>query len=191
MPKIPRHGAVSTLSLEIIRELSTEDLVELADKPPTSVGMVQALKESHHRQAQLIARGIYTDVTVARFCGVTPQRIYQLKKDPAFAVLVEHYRSQATEASIEASERVQSKLVVAGEAALDEINSRLEDEEKLKELPVGELRKIVEMAADRTVAPPKNSVPITNIPANITLNFGSELKKPEPKTIEIEGDPEG
>lgn len=187
-PNLPKRGAVSTLALEYVRDITPDDLVRLASAPKKGPPPIQKFKASHHRQAQLVARGIYTDATVARLCGVTPQRIYQLKTgDPLFKELVAYYQTQIDETNAEASERVQGKLLVAGEAALDEINERLEDETARAEIPVGELRKIVEMVADRTVAPPKATSANVAPPATITLNFGTELK-PKPAPVVIDAD---
>jgi len=177
---LPRRGVAATLGIEFVRELTMQEIDSLADRSPIgplSAPMVQKLTAAHHRQAQLVARGIYSVVAIARMCGVTPQRIYQLKRDQFFIELVEYYQTQVAEATHEATERVQTKLLVAGEVALDELNDRLDDPAQRAEIPVGELRKIVEMAADRTVAPPKTSIPSNIPPSTITLNFGTELKQ--------------
>lgn len=70
--------------------------------------------------------------------------------------------------------------------AIDELKERLEDDAKLKALPIGEVRKIAEFAMDRTVAPPKAAPNTQAPPAAITINFGTALKdrSSEVKTIE-------
>lgn len=172
MGALPKRGAVATLGLDFIREMEPEDLDDLSG--PNNMAPVPTLQKitaAHHRQAQLIARGTLADIEVARLCGVTPQRIYQLKRDPSFQNLVAYYQSQISSAAIEVSDRIHEKLLMAGEAALDEINVRLDEE--IKEIPVGELRKIFEMAGDRTVAPPRSTQQGSPFPpAKIELNFG-------------------
>ena len=111
---------------------------------------------------------------------------------PAFTDLVSYYHDQVVVLEVEDAQRIQGKLTDIAEMAVDEILERVEDDNKRKMLPMGELRKLTELGADRTVAPPKTATdtPIAP-PTTITFNIGNrpltpQLPKPiEPQTIDI------
>lgn len=201
MPKsdsfLPARGAAAQpLRLEVIRPLIAEDLARAHEAPKSGPPPLQKLRAIHHRQAQLLAGG-KTVSEVAAIVGTTPQRIVQLKNDPSFAELVAYYQDQIMAASLEDSARLRDKLVDLGEMAVDELRERMEEEGRRKGIATGDIRKIAELALDRTVAPPKTATPIASPPAAITINFGTSLavEEPaqpaaEPKTIEHEPAPE-
>jgi hypothetical protein len=181
---IPKRGSVGkALVLEIVRELEPADLALLsADfKPRTGPPPIQQLKAIHHRQAELLAQGMKV-IDVARALGTTPARIHQLQKDPTFVEAVAIYRSRLHDQTMDDANRIQGKLVVAAEMALDELNDRLEDPAKRSQIPLGELRKVVEMGGDRTVAPSKSAGPQSTVPSRITLNFSTVLDDKAEKT---------
>ena len=122
------------------------------------------------------------DIHVADALGYTPARVRQLKQDPSFRELVAYYTDQIHEGSLGDEVRFQEKLRSAGEQALDELNDRLEDPNRIKGIATAELRNIVTVAADRTVAPPKAIANAPMAPAHITLNFGTKLT-PKEKVI--------
>jgi hypothetical protein len=180
----PRRGAVAQpVSMELVRELTEEDLAQLSNALPIAANPIKRAREIHHRQAQLVAEG-RKDVEIAAIVGCTPQRIYDLKKDPTFQYLVAYYSSQASEIEYETHRRVQGKLVDVLELAVDEIQTRLEDNTSRAETPLSELRKVAEFAADRTIAPPRaTQVGSALPPTRIELNFG--WKQPEPTTVDV------
>jgi hypothetical protein len=180
---IQRRGRVAApLALEIVRELTPTDLLRLHEAPLSSVPVLQRLKAMHHRQAKLIADG-YTLREVAAACDTTAQRLTQLMKDPTFTDLVACYSDMEIARLLDDSARVRDKLIDVGETALDEIRDRLNDESKVKMIPIGELRQIAELGFDRTVAPPKPAVVPPAAPPTITLNFGTGLR-PQ-RTIDV------
>jgi len=191
---VPKRGALRTLSLEVERELTHEDLLVLETLPGNGPPPLKSLSARHKRQAQLLAKGLSPQV-VAEALGTTPQRVYQLMKDPAFNELVAIYSDQFHEESLEDEKRYQEKMRAVGETSLDIINDRLEGTPDEVRISTSELRQLATMAADRTVAPPKIQDPKSNIPQNITLNFGTTLNPPRPKiinqdgTLDHEGDP--
>jgi hypothetical protein len=186
MISLPSRGAMRTLSIEVERELTEEDLLELRNMPKNSPPPVKVLSARHKRTAMMVAQG-KEDIIIADALGYTPARISQLKQDPGFQYLVNRYENQIHEESLDDEKRYQEKLRTAGEMALDEINDRLEDPGRKAVISTSELRQIVTVAADRTVAPPKNVVSQATAPAHITLNFGRELK-PKVKTLNSDGE---
>jgi hypothetical protein len=184
---IPSRGAVAeTLLLEVERELTPEDLLRLADAPKVSVPILQKLRATHHRQAQLLAEGKSLG-EVAAIVGCTTQRLVQLQVDPMFNELLSYYRDQIMVTSLENSKRLQEKIVDLGEQAVDELVDRMEDDAKRKAMPVEQVRRIAEFAMDRTVAPPKTAVPPNTTPASVTINFGTALREPPQVAKTIEG----
>jgi hypothetical protein len=163
--------------MEYRRDLTPEDLARLAEAPKVGVPLIQRLRATHHRQAQLLAQGKSVG-EVAAIVGCTPQRLTQLQADPTFAELVTYYHDQTMAAMLQDGARLQDKIVDVGEMAVDELRDRLENEEARKRMPVGEIRKIAEFAMDRTVAPPKAAPNVSAPPANVTINFGTTLRPP-------------
>ena len=186
---IPARGAIAEqLLLEVERELTPADLLRLADAPKVSVPILQKLRATHHRQAQLIAQGKALN-EVAAIVGCTTQRLVQLQVDPMFTELVAFYQDQIMVLALEDGARMRDKLVDVGEMAVDELRDRLEDDGKRTAMQTEQVRKIAEMALDRTVAPPKTAAPPNTQPVQVTLSFGTSLREPaiakaEPKTIE-------
>lgn len=175
---IPNRGAIAEpLLMEVERELTQQDLARLGEAPKVSVPILQKLRATHHRQAQLLASG-KTVSEVAMIVGCTVQRLVQLQVDPTFAELVAFYQDQVMTAMMEDTVRLQAKIVDVGEMAVDELQARLEDDDKRAKMPVGEVRKIAEFAMDRTVAPAKTAPPPNTAPSAITINFGTPIDKP-------------
>lgn len=171
---IPRRGRpAQPLSLDIVRELCAEDLTRCADGPITSAPPLQKIRAAHHRPAKLIAEG-YTLIEVAAVCGTTPQRLSQLQNDPAFANLVAYYHDQSMTALIDDQARLKSQRVDIAGMANEEIISRLSNEDKVKSIPLGELRKLSELDP---LTPQHPAITGGAPPANITLNFGTALRE--------------
>jgi hypothetical protein len=85
---VPRRGrpTVEALTIEFVRPLTAADLVELSSTPAQKLGPppLKKLGAIHQKAAQLVAAG-HNDTEVALAVGRTPQRIRDLKVDPAFA----------------------------------------------------------------------------------------------------------
>lgn len=183
VPLIPSRGAVAEpLLMEVTRELTATDLDRLSQSPKVNVPILQKLRATHHRQAQLLASG-KTPTEVAAIVGCTVQRLVQLQIDPTFAELVAYYQDQTMVAFLEDNARVQAKIIEVGELAIDELQERLEDDKQRKAMPIGEVRKIAEFAMDRTVAPPKAAPPQNVTPTSVTINFGTPIDQPG-KTVD-------
>lgn len=169
---LPKRGAFKCLSFSVIRELEIEDIMRVGTGGALSHRPIQTIRRIHHRLAQLLASGFSTK-DVAAMSGSSTQRIDKLLADPTFNELLSYYQDQIGTVAIEDGQRIQEKLKTIAETALDEINERLMDDEKREAIPISELRKITELGADRTVAPPKAAVHLTQTPQQITLNIGA------------------
>jgi len=186
---IPSRGAIAEpLILEVRRELTPVDLQRAGDAPKVGTPVIQKLRATHHRQALLLAQGKSVK-EVASIVGCTPQRITQLQTDPMFVELLSIYKDQMIVASLEGGQRLQAKIIDAGEMAVDELVSRLENDKDRAAMPVGEVRKIAEFAMDRTVAPPKSAPQQNTTPAVITMNFGTGLRPQVETSVTIEHEP--
>ena len=184
---IAGRGAVAQpLLMEVIREITVHDLMRLGDAPKTAVPVLQKLRATHHRQAKLLAEGKSVK-DVAIIVGCTPQRLTQLQVDPTFSQLVSFYQDQINSSMIEDAARLKDKLVDIGEMAVDEIRDRLENDGQRRSMPTHILKQIAEMALDRTVAPPKTSMPNTNVPPSITISFGTPVRQEQTAEVIIEG----
>lgn len=182
---IPSRGAIAeTFIMEVTRELTPEDLMRLGEAPKTGVPVLQRLRATHHRQAQLLAQGKKVN-EIAAIVGCTPQRIVQLQNDPTFTDLVAYYHDQLMVNMLSDGARLADKIVDVGEMAVDELRERLEDDQQRKNMPLGEVRKIAEFAMDRTVAPVKAAQNAPQPPAAITINFGTPVG-PRPATVTID-----
>jgi hypothetical protein len=180
---LPRAGApAKRLLLSVERELTHQDIFDLAtgetEVPKTAPPTIQRLKATHHAAARFLAAGKNVTET-AILVGRTPQRIGDLTRDPAFQELMAYYKDQVDEVGIDDAQRIKQKLLDVAEESLDEMTDRLEDPEKRRTIPFGELRQAVALGADRTVAPPKTAQPTTVVPAKITFNIGTRDIRPK------------
>lgn len=171
---LPLRGALAApLVIEVIRELTADDLKDLVGAPKTDVPVLKKLTARHHRQAVLIAEG-KSNLEIAAICGTTPQRIVQLKADPAFQNLIAMYQDQVLTLQLEDAARLKDKAVDLGEMAMDELIDRFEDEGKRQAMPTAEVRQVATTMLDRTVLPPKSTTNIVTTPTTITLDFGGK-----------------
>ena len=174
---IPARGAVAEpLLLEVERQLTLADLARLSEAPKVSVPILQKLRATHHKQAQLLASGKSVK-EVAAIVGCTPQRLVQLQVDPTFCELIVYYQDQQMVLMLQDSARLADKIIDLGEAAVDELRERMDNDGIRNNMAIGEVRKIAEFAMDRTVAPPKVASQAAVAPANITINFGTPVRR--------------
>jgi hypothetical protein len=140
----------------------------------------------HHKQAQLLAAG-HSNEEVASIIGTTSARISLLRNDPTFRELIAFYSDQSAEIELETHKRIQNTLIDVLELSANEIQQRLEDDTQRARMPLGELRRTAEFAADRSIAPPRATQQGSTMPpARIEFNFGFKSKQDETKTIDIE-----
>ena len=184
---LPRRGAIARpLIMEVVRQITDDDVLRLgsgvASGQGRNVSIRPALKQIraiHHRMAQLLSQG-RSNGEVAVLVGRTPQSVSDLQQDPAFKNLLSYYTDQFMVAMMEDSVRLGVKANNVGEMALDELTARFEDDASRKNMTVADLTRAGAFGLDRGALPPKAAGGQAVVPANITLNFGTELKpKPE------------
>lgn len=167
-----------------VAELSPADIAS-AQRAPQS--RVQTLRDSHHRLARLLASGL-KQVEVAEISGYSANRIAQLRQDPAFMELVEHYRKMVNEGFVEAADEYYRTVSANRAIAARLINDKLSDEETAAEIPIRTLLAVHSDAADRTGYPKRT------LAVNVNLDFAARLEKAvkrskEVKTIEAKAEP--
>lgn len=148
---LPGRGrpAASALQLEAGRELGEADAQALADGAVGSVvSPLSRLRHSHHELARLIAGGA-SGVEASAITGKSQSWISTLRKDPAFAELVEYYRVQKDAVYMD----VHARLAGLGTDAVNELQHRLDTDPD--GLSTREVMDIAELALDRSVAPSK------------------------------------
>jgi hypothetical protein len=189
---IPVRGRTpkGPVMFEVVRALGPGDIVALAtgtidERNRITPPPLQQIRAVHQRAALLIAQG-KNAVEVASLVGRTPQRIRDLMQDPTFTELVASYQAQEIEIVTEEIERARQVALEVHELAMCEIRERLDDPERIKQLPMSELRQVATMAGDRTVLPPKTAAPPSQTPPQITFNFSGRGLRP----VEDEGEKE-
>ncbi len=159
------------LQLEVVRELTLEDLEELRTPGPAAVVPINLdrIREIHHVQARLLAEGRKLSA-VAAIVGTSVARLKQLELDPTFQELVSYYRDQVTIKYLD----VHEKLALGLGMAVEELVRRLE--EAPEEFSNNQLRLLVETLGDRSIAPSKVGVSAGAAGGTVfTINFA----KPE------------
>lgn len=142
---------------------------ELASLQQGSAPAVKQLRDSHHMVARLCALGLRTG-DVAFRTGFSIIRISTLRKDPAFAQLVEQYRQDVDEAWKEAAdeyfETVISNRITSARLIRDKLEAADPDD-----VTFGQLVAIHSDSADRT-GYPKRSVAV-----NVNVDFAAQLDR--------------
>lgn len=170
------------LEMSVVRELTPEDAG--AEKTPEAQRRepIQRLAQRHHNQAMLIAEG-RSQIEVCAKLGCSQTTLSRLMHDPMFQELVEFYRVQKEQVYLDAH----AKLAMLGTTAAEELLARLEDDpDKFSNM---DLKKIMEAAMDRSIAPSKagagGAVAGQNTAVTITFSgMGAKaLPNPAPLTI--------
>ena len=130
------------VEIELVRELTLDDLPAIQAPPPVaaSLPVVKALRASHHRLAELLAKGQLEQAEISQITGYSQSYISNIKRDPAFAELTAYYASQKETIFADAM----SKLAVLGIDAVEALHEKLGDPEA--EWSKRELMELVEMA---------------------------------------------
>jgi hypothetical protein len=156
------------------RDLLEEDLIlgeALPKRAPEGAAKLKQIRGSHHEAARLVGLG-KNDSEIALITGYTPQRIWQLRQDPAFSELVTHYQGQVEELYYDTHKR----LAGFTNDAMEVLHERLlEAPEKIK---TSDLKDLLSLGLDRTGFGPKSTVN-TNIKAVVITNAELERIKGE------------
>ncbi len=163
-------GAIARKAVLEVRSLTREEL-GLLKAPRQSTGPVQKLRDPHHLLARLLASGL-RDAEAASRAGYTIGRLGQLRKDPAFVNLIEHYRSEVSDSwreSVDTFHELATSNMLKAERMLAEKIERVEEEGDF--LPTRDLIAITSDRADRFGYGKKN----TNL--NINVDFAAQLER--------------
>lgn len=124
--------------------------------------------------ARMLASGA-TPGQVAMAMGFTTARVWQLKQDPTFCDLVEHYRLEVEATFVGFAQ----SLAGVAEDAVETLRERLEvDPESFDN---SELMAITRMGADRTGHGPSRSENL-----NVNVNFGDRLEEARKRAKEAQ-----
>jgi hypothetical protein len=112
------------LEVEVVREITPEDLPGIANPPPCGAlaPSVKNLRASHHRLAELLARGT-PGVEVSAITGYSQSYISSIQRAPAFADLVNYYSTQNQQIYVDALER----LKTLGLTSVEELQARIDE----------------------------------------------------------------
>lgn len=141
------------VSIEVVRELTAEDLPAI-QAPPTVGGPLQTvnkLRHSHHRLAELIAKGT-PGTEISLITGYSQSYISTIQRDPAMAELIAYYEAQKESIFVDGMER----LRVIGVDATEALHDKLLD--PTVEWTNRELMELVELAVVGPATPGKGQV---------------------------------
>lgn len=151
-----------------IRELRREDLSHLT--APRPAGAIQSIRDNHHRIARCVASGMANGET-AQFCGISYQRVSQLRQDPSFIELVAHYRALVTAEWVATAEPVLDFLSSIRTKSLAMIEDKIDAAAAEGEfLPSRDLATFAELGLDRT------GYGKVNKNLNINVDFAARLE---------------
>jgi hypothetical protein len=149
----PSSGPPVTKEPLFIRDLTAEDIASVGKRAAygsQSGQLIQKLRAPHHTLARLLAEGKkHPECSI--ITGYTVEYVVMLERDPAFQELVSFYKEQITPIYLNVHER----LATLGAMAMEIIQERMTDPEKVKTMTTGQLREIMNDALDRSVAPSK------------------------------------
>lgn len=95
----------ASIVLEYVRDMTPEDLEELAGPREVRLPAVKRLRYTHHRLARMVALG-QKGVDISQLAGFSQSRLSILSNDPAFQELVEFYKTQVDEIFADAAEEI-------------------------------------------------------------------------------------
>ena len=138
--------------------------------------LIKRVRQAHHRIAQLLASGVPA-VDVSRIVGMTPDRIRQLKDDPAFAELLTHYKAEVADEWMDfvtASKNLSLDIV-------EEMSHRLETAPE--SIPFSALNEALKTVADRSGNGPVNK----NVNLNLNAGVAERLRRARGRRLAVAG----
>lgn len=126
-----RQGRQADVPISIVRALTAEDLPmiqsETSSKAVVPLAGLQKLRHSHHRLAELVAKGLAVE-EISLASGYAPGYISMLTNtDPAFRELVAYYEAQKATIFVDELER----LRILGLDATEKLHEKLLDENEV------------------------------------------------------------
>lgn len=174
-----RGRAPVHLSAKFVRELEEADLQLLSVEKGSGAPAIKRLSERHHALARALASGCGPG-EAALMCGYALSRVSILQDDPAFKELLVFY----SEEKDRAFRSVQDKLAGIASDALDELQTRIEDEPE--KLSVGQLMQLITLGADRTGNGPQSTQNL-NVNEGIASRLAAARERVATRRKEIEG----
>lgn len=163
-----KGARAKSLEAEVTRELNSSDMVVLQSSPlGTQPAGIQRIRDSHHQLARTLAKG-FSSVEASAMTGYSPSRISILRRDPAFAELLDFYRERVDAAEVDVIERLKTMSL----DALQELHDRLINQPE--EFKNQELIDLVSRTLDRSGYGPQSKTQHTE--RRITLT-GQDLKE--------------
>lgn len=173
------------LQLEYVRDIDASDASALLAPAPkgSTTPSVLTLRNTHHQLARLLASGI-KQAEISLMTGYSQSRISILKNDPAFAELIEYYKTQTEQRYLD----IHEKLATVGTAVVEELAERVED----GKLTNRELMEFGEFCLDRSLTPQGRTQPTGGAGVAIAINFVKPDSKPSDPVggvvIDVEAD---
>lgn len=174
----PRGRLPKSLAFGPSRPLEGADIAALYSPTAivTPVNPLQEIRHRHHLLARLVAEG-HKYVAISGMIGISQSRITVLMDDPAMQELVAHYAEKVQTEYLD----VHTRLASLGVSAMEELQERLDDEEKRANIKTKELTEIIEKSFDRSIAPNKSAGASSGV--SVSVNF----IKSETPSITLEG----
>lgn len=167
-PKVP-------VEIEVVRSLTQEDIPALQARLPVASPqqLVKTLRHSHHRLAELIAKGLPGE-EISLITGYSPSYISNIKNDPAMRELIVYYDNQKQSIFTDGMER----LRVLGIDATEKLAEKLADE--TVDWSKRELMELVEMAVVKpSTAALQARAPAPSASASLSLEVKFVGTKPK------------
>lgn len=167
----------SSPRISAVGPLERSDLAFLQQK---SIGStIQKLRDSHHIVARLLATGLPQTEIAAR-TGYSQSRISLLGADPSVRELVEHYRSLATAAWLEAQDEYYTYIYSNGLKAQRMISDTLDEADATNTpIPVNRLLAIAADSADRVGYTKKSTT------FNVNVDFAAKLEAARKRSSQV------
>jgi hypothetical protein len=153
--------------------LSVRPLTPADIEPPKSNGKdLLKIRSIHHRVAAGLAVD-ETNVEISRATGLSPSTISTLKSNPAFQELVNHYQALHQEYVAD----LQSRSETTALRLLDELDERLEDDEKRAKIPFTTLSDTTMKMLDRAGQGPVSRSENKNVNINLSPSRLADIRK--------------
>lgn len=150
------------------RILSMRPLTEAEASAPATKNVIKKLRDPHHLLAKHFAMG-FSVTEAAETCGFSISRASLLRSDPMFAELVEEYRKQIDERSMDAVDEYYQRLARIRSKTANMIEEKLDSVDNVNDISFRDLANLHSDAADRTGYPRRKEA------INLNADFASLL----------------
>lgn len=161
-------------------DLTLADLERYKPLPSRGSAGIKFMRNSHHRLARLIARGLRQN-EAAEVAGYSRQTVAIYMRDPTFQQLVSEYEKTEPRAEMAEVDEYYSVVIDNRITAARRLNDKLHDEEE--EFTVAQLVAIHGDSADRTGYPKRQ------VAVNVNVDFASRLDRAISRSREVKALP--